>query len=108
MAARQKTGGRRRGTPNKSKTAINEALSAAAMRMSAELSQEQIKAMMPLDVMLHAMAVHAAQGLWAAAAALAKEAAPYLHAKRAPVSNDDASDDGTIVIKGGLPDSNGD
>lgn len=104
MASGRKTGGRQRGTPNKATAEINDALAAVAQRMSAELTDDQIVAMSPLDVMLHAMTYHARLGLWAPAAALAKEAAPYLHRKKAAEGADDPNDDsGTIIIEGGLP-----
>jgi hypothetical protein len=103
MAAGRKTGGRRRGTPNKAKAQLQQALAAVNERMSVEIPREQIIAMSPLDVMLHAMTHHALEGFWVQAAALAKEAAPYLHAKLTPKQDGDA-DDGAILIRGGLPD----
>lgn len=100
--------GRKVGGRDKSKIEADAKIAAAAATLAVDLTPEQIAAMQPLDVMLHAIKVEALAGQWRVAASLAKEAAPYVHAKRAPVSNDDASDDGTIVIKGGLPDADGD
>ena len=55
MAYGRKTGGRKAGVPNKA-TAEREALLVqAAERATSELTEEQIAAMLPLDVMLHAM-----------------------------------------------------
>lgn len=42
---------------------------------------EHIARMSPLQIMLHAMSLEASQERWPQAAALAKEAAPYLHPK---------------------------
>jgi len=44
--------------------------------------------MMPLDVMLLAMRLDVESGQWRSAASIAEKTAPYLHAKRAPRSEE--------------------
>jgi hypothetical protein len=53
-----------------------------------------IARMTPLEVMLHAMTLEAAANQWRAAAALAKEAAPYVHPKLATETHRVLTDDG--------------
>jgi hypothetical protein len=45
----------------------------------------EIARLTPLEVMLKAMSIQAYEGKWVAAAALAKEAAPYIHPRLASV-----------------------
>jgi hypothetical protein len=82
MAFGRKTGGRQRGSLNEAKAEVDKAIAAVAERISGELTEAQIIAMSPLDVMLRAMTHHVLRGLWVPAAALAKEAATYLHPRR--------------------------
>lgn len=78
----ERRGGRQKGTPNKAKVEREAKLAESRERILATLTPEQIAAMSPLDVMLQAMQIEAQTGEWRTAAALAKEAAPYLHAKK--------------------------
>lgn len=58
----------------------------------------------PLEVMLAAMRHHFSESRLDAAAAIAKDAAPYMHPKLAPSAPKDAETDGHgIKIIGGLP-----
>ena len=47
---------------------------------------EEIAKMTPLEVMLKAMSILAYEGKWVGAAAMAKEAAPYLHPKLSSIN----------------------
>jgi hypothetical protein len=103
MASGHKTGGRKKGTPNKAKLAQEVALAEAAERATGSLPLEQIAAMTPLDVMAHAMKLEAMQGKWSVAATLAERVAPYFHSKLAPKPDHREGNEMTIVISGGLP-----
>lgn len=89
----ERRGGRQKGTPNKATVEREAKLAESRERILASLLPEQIAAMSPLDIMLQAMQIEAQSGDWRAAAALAKEAAPYLHAKKAPESGTDNDTD---------------
>ena len=52
MAYGRKTGGRKSGVPNRAKAERDALLAQAAERATSDLTQEQIAAMLPLDVML--------------------------------------------------------
>ena len=77
----ERRGGRRKGTPNKAKVEQERKLAEVYERARAELRPKDILAMSPLDVMLHAMTIAARSENWPVAAAMAKEAAPYIHPK---------------------------
>lgn len=89
----ERRGGRQKGTPNKATVEREQKLSEARERILVTLAPEQIAAMSPLDIMLQAMQIEAQSGDWRAAAALAKEAAPYLHAKMSPKTDGGDSPD---------------
>ena len=100
-------GGRQKGTPNKATVAREEKLAEAYVRAVQELSRDDIAAMSPLDIMLHAMKIAALADQWNAAAALAKEAAPYLHPKLSSETlsiRDDDSQRGADDIKAEIAD----
>jgi len=77
--------GRPKGGKNRESIDREKKLAEAAERMAAggTLTPEQINALSPLDVMLHAMKIDVAAGEWRSAASLAEKAAPYLHPKLA-------------------------
>ena len=101
----ERRGGRQKGSRNKAKIELEAKLSEARGRAVAGITTTEIAAMSPLDIMLRAMQIEAQTGEWRAAAALAKEAAPYLHAKLAPKQEDCGDEnDQTVKITGGLPD----
>jgi hypothetical protein len=83
MAYGRKTGGRQKGVPNKAKAELDALLAEASERATSDLTQEQIAAMLPLDVMLHAMRLGIANAQRRIAAALAEKAAPFIHPKLA-------------------------
>ena len=99
----ERRGGRQKGTPNKATIDRDAKLAEAKERVLCGLTPELIAAMSPLDIMLQAMQIEAQCGEWRAAAALAKEAAPYLHRKKA-AEGEEVGDDRTIIVTGGLPD----
>lgn len=60
---------------------------AATKRTRAIADRESRKGITPLEVMLTAMREHAKKKDWDAAASIAKDAAPYMHAKLASVQH---------------------
>jgi len=98
----ERRGGRQKGAKNKATIDREAKLAEARDRFLSGVTPEIIAAMSPLDVMLHAMQIEAQTGEWRMAAAMAKEAAPYLHAKKSP-EDADRSSNLTVIIKGGLP-----
>lgn len=70
---------------------------AATKRTREVADRESRKGITPLEVMLTAMRVHAKRKDWDAAAAFAKDAAPYMHAKLAAVQHS-GSNGGPIQI----------
>lgn len=60
---------------------------AASKRTRAVADRESEKGLTPLEVMLKAMRQHASAKDWDAAASIAKDAAPYMHAKLASVQH---------------------
>jgi hypothetical protein len=74
MALGRKTGGRKKGTPNK--------------RLKPDREAAEAGGVMPLEVMLTVMRDLVEKGENIAAAAIAKDAAPYLHARIAPKNTD--------------------
>jgi hypothetical protein len=71
MALGKKTGGRQKGDLNK---------------RNREIAEKAIKeGITPLEVMLKAMRMSADEGDWKGAAAIAKDAAPYMHPRLASV-----------------------
>ncbi len=60
---------------------------AATKRTRQIADRESRKGITPLEVMLKAMRVHANKKDWDAAASIAKDAAPYMHAKLASVQH---------------------
>jgi alcohol dehydrogenase class IV len=79
------------GVPNRAKfdpdIVIADSVSASG------LTPEQIAAMSPLDVMLHAMRLEIANDKWRVAAALAEKAAPFIHPKLAAETHRVLTDD---------------
>lgn len=60
----------------------------AASRKTKEIAdRESQNGLTPLEVMLKAMRAHAEKDDWDAAASIAKDAAPYMHAKLASVQH---------------------
>ena len=102
MARGRKTGGRQKGTPNKSRALLDAQLAEASARLNAGLLPSNIASMTPLEVMLHAMHLEAENGRWQQAAAIAEKASPYVHPRLAP--RVEGGGDITITIVGGLPD----
>ncbi|NTF54910.1 hypothetical protein G6L12_08385 [Agrobacterium rhizogenes] len=60
---------------------------AATKRTRAVADRESKNGLTPLEVMLKAMRVHAGKSDWDAAASIAKDAAPYMHAKLASIQH---------------------
>ncbi len=60
---------------------------AATKRTRKIADRESRKGITPLEVMLKAMRAHAEKKDWDAAASIAKDAAPYMHAKLASVQH---------------------
>lgn len=60
---------------------------AATTRTRKVADRESRNGLTPLEVMLKAMRVHANKKDWDAAASIAKDAAPYMHAKLASVQH---------------------
>lgn len=56
---------------------------------TAAIGNDAIRAMSPKDVMIFTMQLAATQGWWFKAAEIAKEVAPYVHAKLANTTIDD-------------------
>jgi hypothetical protein len=100
MARGRKTGGRQRGTPNKTRAQLDAKL--AEVALTAGLPPPQIANMTPLEVMLYAMRHELECGQVRSAASIAEKAAPYVHCKMAPRA-EDSGGEVTIVINGGLP-----
>ena len=94
METRAKTGGRQKGTLNKATVARKENLAEVYAHATSALTPDDIASMSPLAVMLHAMKMAAKASEWNAAAALAKEAAPYLHPKLSSETLSIRNDDG--------------
>ena len=88
MATGRKTGGRKAGTPNKAKAARADATRLAGLQATADMTPEQIAALTPLQIMEKAATVLALAGNWAGAAVVAKEIAPYRHAKLQPMAQE--------------------
>src|SRR5580704_15820338 len=103
MASGHKTGGRQKGTPNKATVRLAAKLAEAAERATAGLSPSEIASMMPLDVMHYAMRLELKGGQWRSAASIAEKAAPYVHPKMAPRTEEGGDHELTIKIIGGLP-----
>jgi hypothetical protein len=105
MASGHKTGGRQKGTPNKRKAQLDAKFAETAGQVTAGLSASAVASITPIDVMLLAMRLEVKCGQLRSAAKIAEKAAPYIHAKMAPRSEDgDADRDITIRVTGGLPD----
>jgi hypothetical protein len=105
MASGHKTGGRQKGTPNKRKAQLDAKFAEAAGQVTARLSASEVASITPIGVMLLAMRLEVECGQLRSAASIAEKAAPYVHAKMAPRSEDgDADRDITIRVTGGLPD----
>jgi hypothetical protein len=83
MAYGRKTGGRQKVSINKATIEREELIAESSQRATNELTQEQIAAMTPLDVMLHAMKLEVANAQWRLAAVFAEKAAPYIHPRLA-------------------------
>ena len=92
--ARPNTGGARpgagrpKGTKNKDQVAAAKQViddHANSIRSLIPNIPDEIAKQTPLEVMLKAMSIQANEGRWNAAAALAKEAAPYLHPRLSSV-----------------------
>jgi len=93
MAAGKKTGGRRKGTPNKR----TEASRALVARATAE-------GISPLDVMLGAMREAWEKGDKGGAAIFARDAAPYMHPKLSAVQHSGDNDNPVAFnIVSGVP-----
>ena len=103
MAAGRKTGGRKKGTPNKAKAELDFVLAQSAQMATATLTPEQIATMTPLDVMVHAMRLEVTGAQWRNAAVIAEKCAPYFHAKLAPRGETDDASPPIIKVTGGLP-----
>jgi hypothetical protein len=80
----ERRGGRQSGSRNKVTVEREAKFQEMRDRLLSGVTPEQIAVMLPLDVMLQAMQLEAQAGDWRAAALLAKEAAPYIHAKPSP------------------------
>lgn len=79
----ERRGGRQKGTPNRVTLLKQEVLEAAEKSALAGLPEDRIDALSPLDIMLMAMRAAAKAGNLMTAAAVAKEAAPYVLPKLA-------------------------
>jgi hypothetical protein len=90
----ERRGGRVAGTPNKATVVRQEMLADVTAKAIEDLTAEQIDRLSPLDIMLMAMRASAKAGNLTAAAAAAKEAAPYVLPKLASttVTNRDILD----------------
>ena len=84
VGAGRKYGSQGRG-PSRSKTArIAEIIDQNRLSLT-PIVGEAIANMSPLDIMLHAAALEAKKGNWTAAAGIARDACPYVHAKLSSV-----------------------
>jgi hypothetical protein len=90
----ERRGGRKAGTPNKARVNREEAAAEAERRATEGMSPDEIADLSPLAVMLLAMRTAVKDGKLSVAAAVAKEAAPYLHPKLSSetlkIQNDDS------------------
>lgn len=69
---------------------------AATKRTRAIADQAAAEGLTPLEVMLRAMRLHATAERWDDAAAIAKDAAPYIHAR---LSSVDLNSEGTLTVR---------
>lgn len=81
---------------------FTEGMKEAFQKAKEHLSIEQIRAMKPLEVLDFARVFYFENDMLPAAVSIAKEMAPYIHARRAPVA--DTAEDNTVKVVGGLPD----
>src|SRR4051794_19308318 len=100
---RVKTGGRVKGTPNRS-TRLREQAKAGA-RVAAELGRGAGALLAPLGVMLRAMRGALMMGDTAAAMFAAMAAAPYVHAKPLPEASGAKAVEATELVHFFLPDN---
>lgn len=105
MANGRKTGGRIKGTPNKATEAKREGVAEALKVALAGIGPVAIDEMSPAGYLRFCFREAAKAGFPQAAAALAKDAAPYFDARISPVDPTGGADVGvtTIVVRGGLP-----
>jgi hypothetical protein len=101
----ERRGGRKKGTPNKATNAKRNELEDALAEAFRLLGPVAIENLTPLQVMLRSMRTLLHAGLVQPALAIAKEAAPYVDAKKAPKMADGPETEGGIQINGGLPDN---
>jgi hypothetical protein len=85
----ERRGGRAVGSQNRDLIRREKLLAEAMERATRAIGTEAIRAMLPKDVMLFVMRLSAEQGWWFKAAEIAKEVAPYIHAKLANTVIDD-------------------
>ena len=99
-----KTGGKVKGSKNKTTIAREQALSSAYEDCFAHLTEAQIDALEPLDVLRMVMHANVRARQPGLAALIARDMAPYRHAKLAPkiVKNEDDDEETTITIRGGF------
>ncbi len=97
--------GRKRGGVNRAKVDLQACLATSAdlLATDGKLSNEQIDALSPLDVMLFAMNREAKAGNWRMAVLFAEKAAPYFHAKLTPKMVEEVDQTIKIKVIGGLP-----
>ncbi len=69
---------------------------AATRKTRAIADQAAAEGLTPLEVMLRAMRLHATAERWDDAAAIAKDAAPYIHAR---LSSVDLNSEGTLTVR---------
>jgi hypothetical protein len=77
----ERRGGRAKGTPDKATAARQTAMAAAVEDCFATMTQAEIEALTPKDVMLRAMHTAARKGDTLLAVNIAERAAPYFNAK---------------------------
>lgn len=85
----ERRGGRSLGTKDKTTEARDKRLADAMAAATEAVGDAAINAMSPKDVMLFVMRLAASAGWWFKAAEIAKEVAPYIHAKLANTVIDD-------------------
>lgn len=85
----ERRGGKTPGIRDKATLLREKIISQAMMAATAAIGSAAIRAMSPKDVMIFTMQLAATQGWWFKAAEIAKEVAPYVHAKLANTVIDD-------------------
>lgn len=98
----ERRGGRQKGTPNKATAERAADIHAALATAFAALGPDFIDGLSPAALQLIAMREAAKAGFIQASLAIAKEAAPYFDAKKAPEGQKDDAGNAVIIVRGGF------